>query len=57
MLVNCPSCGTQVSKEAVSCPKCGHPFKKTAEGMSGCGLFFVIVIAIVSAAILLSLGL
>jgi predicted nucleic acid-binding Zn ribbon protein len=56
-LINCPSCGTEVSKEAVSCPKCGHPFKKTAQGMSGCGLFFVIVGAIIVAAILMSLGL
>jgi predicted nucleic acid-binding Zn ribbon protein len=56
-LVNCPSCGNEVSEEAASCPKCGHPLKKTAQGMSGCGLFFVIVAAIVVAAILISLGL
>lgn len=56
-LVNCPSCGTGVSRQAASCPKCGHPFKKTAQGMSGCGLFFVIVSALVFAAILISLGL
>jgi len=56
-LINCPSCGTEVSEEAVSCPKCGHPFKKTAQGMSGCALFFVIVGAIIVAAILISLGL
>ena len=56
-LINCPACGTEISKEAASCPKCGHPFKKKAQGMSGCGLFFVIVAAIVVAAILISLGL
>ena len=26
-LRDCPSCGNQVSTEAVSCPKCGHLFK------------------------------
>lgn len=56
-LINCPSCGTEVSAEAVSCPKCGHPFKKTAQGMSGCQLFFVIVGAIIVAAIIIYLGL
>ncbi len=56
-LVKCPSCGADVSKDAVSCPKCGHPFKKTTQGISGCGLFFIIVAAILVAAILLFLGL
>ncbi len=26
-LISCPSCGHQVSTEAVSCPNCGHQFK------------------------------
>ena len=56
-LVNCPSCGTEVSEQAASCPKCGHPLRKTAQGLSGCGLFIVIVGAIVAAAILIGLGL
>ena len=58
-LVNCPSCGNEVSKKAVSCPKCGHPFKEveTAKGVGGCGLFFIIVGAIVVAAIVIGLGL
>jgi len=55
-LKNCPSCGTEVSTDAVSCPKCGHPFKKTAQGMSGCGLFLLIVAAIIVAVILISVG-
>ena len=55
-LINCPECGTQVSKEANSCPKCGHPFKQTTQGMGGCQLFFLIVAAIIVAVILISLG-
>jgi len=51
-LINCPECGTEVSKNAESCPKCGHPL----EAMSGCELFFLIVAAIVVAAIVISLG-
>jgi len=56
-LITCPSCGTEISQKAVSCPKCGHPFKKTTQGMSGCGLFFLIVGAIIVAVILMSMGL
>lgn len=26
-LTKCPSCGREVSTEAVSCPNCGHQFK------------------------------
>ena len=26
-LIPCPSCGTEISSDAVSCPKCGHPMK------------------------------
>jgi len=52
-LINCPECGTEVSEDAKSCPKCGHPLK----AMSGCGLFFLIVAAIIVAAIVIGLGL
>jgi len=56
-LVGCPTCGSSVSVQAVSCPNCGHPLKKTTQGMSGCGLFFLIVSAIVVAGLILWLGL
>jgi predicted nucleic acid-binding Zn ribbon protein len=55
-LTNCPECGSQVSKDAVACPKCGHPFKKTVQGTSGCGMFMLIVLAIICAVVLLSMG-
>lgn len=55
-LIKCPECGASVSKDASSCPKCGHPLKKTTQGMSGCSLFFLIVAAIIVAAILIGLG-
>ncbi len=55
-LINCSVCGNAVSEDADSCPKCGHPLKKTAKGMSGCGLFFLIVGAIIVAAIIISMG-
>lgn len=34
-LIECPSCGKQVSSEASACPGCGHPFKavKTTSGI------------------------
>ena len=54
-LIECPSCGNKVSKDATFCPKCGHPLKKTTQGMSGSGLFFLIVGAIIVAVIILSL--
>ena len=56
-LIACRGCGERISQQAASCPKCGHPMRKPKEGMSGCGLFFLIVAAIVAAAIILSLGL
>jgi hypothetical protein len=55
-LICCPECGAQVSKDAVACPQCGHPFKKTVQRTSGCGLFILIVLAIICAVILLSMG-
>lgn len=30
----CPTCGNDVSTEAVSCPKCGHQFKRSAASYS-----------------------
>lgn len=46
-LINCPECGSEVSKKAKTCPKCGHPIKK--KGI-GCGpailiIFLIIIIA------------
>lgn len=55
-LTNCPTCGSEVSKEAATRPKCGHPLRKTAQGMSGWALFFLIVAAIVVAVIFMGLG-
>jgi flagellar basal body-associated protein FliL len=26
-LIKCPSCGNDISDQAISCPKCGHPLK------------------------------
>ena len=56
-MINCPDCGNEVSEAATSCPKCGHPIKKEEKGMGGCGLFMIIVGAIVVAAIIISVGL
>lgn len=46
MLVKCPSCNKEVSKNAESCPHCGEPLKKTKKPRQniGClGGFFIIV--------------
>lgn len=56
-LIKCPECGKEVSKKAPSCPNCGNPIKGSAQEMGGCGLFFLIVGAIVVAAIIISVGL
>ncbi|MBU4487123.1 MAG: zinc-ribbon domain-containing protein [Candidatus Delongbacteria bacterium] len=53
----CPNCQSEVSNEASTCPKCGHPFKKTAQSMGGCGLFMLIVGAVIVAVIILAAGL
>ena len=29
-MIECPSCGHQVSREAAACPNCGHPIRKSA---------------------------
>lgn len=56
-LIKCTECGKEVSKKAPSCPNCGNPIKGSAQEMGGCGLFFLIVGAIVVAAIIISVGL
>ncbi len=54
-LRHCPECGTSVSTTALSCPKCGYQLKRLG-GFSRFSLFFVIVAAIVFAAVLLHCG-
>jgi predicted amidophosphoribosyltransferase len=59
-MMPCPECKQQISKEAVTCPHCGYQLKKTAveiSGLSGCGLFLLIVGAIVFAFIIIYVGL
>lgn len=62
-LITCPTCGKEISDEAVSCPGCGHPMKKEAiqatskqtapkkkKGL-GCGsllLFFIVILILAS---------
>lgn len=65
VLVSCPECEKQVSDQAASCPNCGHPIRlekpasqaPVKEPMSGCSLFFIIVAAIVFAALVIMVGL
>jgi hypothetical protein len=52
----CPECGAPVSALAITCPKCGRPLRKLPGGIGGCSLFFIIVAAIVFAAIMLHCG-
>lgn len=43
-MIDCPSCGAQVSRAASSCPTCGHPLRKPRRGFFGSlfkGLFIV----------------
>lgn len=35
MLINCPSCGAEISGKAFDCPKCGHPVRKPKRGFFG----------------------
>jgi len=55
LLINCPVCNKQVSKNAISCLGCGNPIKKEDFGTKmtetgqkitriGCGLTFLIII-------------
>jgi predicted amidophosphoribosyltransferase len=52
-LIACKECGKEISSKARVCPHCG----KNLEFIQGCGTCFVIVIAIVIAVVLVSLGL
>ncbi len=56
-LIQCPECKKEISKQAISCPHCGYQLKETAHGMGGCGLFLLIVGAIIVAALIISAGL
>jgi hypothetical protein len=43
----CPTCGNDVSTEAVSCPKCGHQFKAPGgfnikDPVHGCGCAIIL---------------
>ncbi|MBU1625924.1 zinc ribbon domain-containing protein [bacterium] len=49
-LIKCKECGKEISSEAEVCPNCGYQ-------NTGCGTFVMIVLAIITAAILLSLRL
>lgn len=52
-LINCPECGTSVSKQAEKCPSCAHPIKKPNEGCFlqtlnfGCMIVFAIIAVLV----------
>ena len=55
-LIDCPSCGTRVSRKAAACPKCGHPInppRKKDKGfrIGGCGgcLTLVVVLGVLIA--------
>lgn len=54
-LINCPTCGKEISSEAPSCPNCGHPLKAGAvDGKpEKTGLPKVLKIALAIAAVLL----
>jgi len=56
-IIKCPECNKDISNQAVSCPHCGYRLKETPQSMSGCGWFLLIVGAIITAVILLSIGL
>jgi len=53
VLVTCKECGKEISSDAKVCPHCG----KSHESIQGCGTFLTIVLAIIAAVVLLSLGL
>ena len=56
-IIQCPECKKEISNQATSCPHCGYKLKETAQGMGGCGLFLLIVGAIIVAALIISAGL
>jgi len=53
--INCPTCSTEVSREAASCPKCGHTFKPAGAfnrndpvhmlAAIGCGILLLLFLA------------
>jgi hypothetical protein len=62
-LIKCKECGREVSDRAPTCPNCGAPIagaaptKVVVKRSGGCGLFLIIVFAIIAAVVLLALGL
>jgi hypothetical protein len=60
-MIECPSCGHPVSREAAACPNCGHPIRKSGfraldEGLGalfGClgTVFCVAVLVFVAVAV------
>jgi len=56
-IVKCPECQKDISNQAITCPHCGYQLKETAHGMGGCGLFLLIVCAIIVAVLVISAGL
>ena len=65
-LIRCEDCGHQVSDQAPTCPQCGRPIApntapppqmvtRVVKQGSGCGLFFIIVLAIIAAVVMLAL--
>ena len=55
-IIKCPECNKGISDKAVSCPHCGYRLKEIPQGMGGCGWFLLIVGAIITAVVLLSMG-
>jgi len=45
-LINCNSCGTEISPKAAACPKCGHPNEKSKNFASGVRILLYIALAI-----------
>lgn len=56
-ITQCPECKKGISNQSVLCPHCGYQIKKIAQGTNGCGLFLLIVGAIIVAFLILSAGL
>jgi hypothetical protein len=62
-VIECPSCGHLVSREAAACPNCGHPIRKSAfraidaglGALFGClGSLLAVVVVIVVVVVLFS---
>lgn len=56
-IIRCPECAKGVSDKASACPHCGYQLKATAQNTSGCGMFLLIVFAIITAVVILAIGL